>query len=320
MTMLSRRTVLAALAGLSSVAVPSASAQPQTAKLLLVHGRGQANLDPQKLKAAWIETLTLGAQALGMHIPENLDVEFPYYGDELQRFVDQANLPLTGEIKAHGGSGQDDDFLAFQSDVAQSIREQTGITDTQVLDEYGNNARPKGPLNWEWVQAILAAIDKHGGGMSQSAIEQFTRDVYLYTRYPAVRSTIDAIVRRALTANKTVVVGHSLGSVVAYSVLHDAGQGINIPLFVTVGSPLGIRAIRDQLAPISYPSGVKDWFNAFDTRDVVALFPLDEQSFPVNPPIRNFPGVRNHTDNRHGIAGYLDNREVARTILMGVGS
>jgi hypothetical protein len=93
-----------------------------------------------------------------------------------------------------------------------------------------------------------------------------------------------------------------------------------VPLLVTVGSPLGIRAIRDQLAPISYPHGVKDWFNAFDTRDVVALFALDAQSFPVEPPIRNFAGIKNHTDNRHGIDGYLDDREVARTILTAVGT
>jgi hypothetical protein len=53
------------------------------------------------------------------------------------------------------------------------------------------------------------------------------------------------------------------------------------------------------------------------TRDVVALYPLDTKSFPLdpaNPAIENKTDVRNRTANRHGIAGYLDDQEVARRI------
>ncbi len=97
----------------------------------------------------------------------------------------------------------------------------------------------------------------------------------------------------------------------AYEVLREH-VGNSVPRLVTVGSPLGIRAIRDQLAtPLSMPAGVRDWYNAFDDRDVVALYPLNAGNFNIRPPVKNYPFVNNHTDNRHGIAGYLDDADVA---------
>jgi hypothetical protein len=283
-----------------------------------VHGRGQAGLKRADLQAAWVKALAEGAQALGKVVPADIEVAFPYYGDVLENFVKRSNLPLTADVVARGGQ-PNDDFLAFEADVAQSLRAQAGITDDQVLSEYGNNPRPRGPLNWEWVQAILRAIDKHGGGLSSDAIEQFTRDVYLYTTVQTVRDAVDAIVRVQLTDKPTIVVAHSLGSVVAYNVLRADTQALNVSLFTTIGSPLGIRAIRDQLVPLAFPAHVRAWYNAYDTRDVVALFPLDHDNFPVSPPIENYQGIRNQTDNRHGISGYLNDKHVAGKLLVALG-
>jgi alpha-beta hydrolase superfamily lysophospholipase len=122
------------------------------------------------------------------------------------------------------------------------------------------------------------------------------------------------MVTQKLTDQPTVVIGHSLGSVVAYSVLSRDARALKIPLYLTVGCPLGIRAVRDQFRPIRRPAAITDWYNAFDTRDVVALYPLDAQSFPVQPPIENNSTVKNKTDNRHGISGYLDDPNVGNKI------
>jgi hypothetical protein len=100
--------------------------------------------------------------------------------------------------------------------------------------------------------------------------------------------------------------------VVAYNVLGAAGR--KIPLYVTVGSPLGIRAIRRTLGTIVNPCGTKGWYNAYDSHDVVALYPLDRDNFDVTPAITNNGSVQNWTDNRHGIIGYLDDAEVAKAI------
>lgn len=302
----------AALAALS--ALPAGAAAPP--RLVLVHGRGQQGLNPAELKTTWMNTLRSGAEANGKSLPADLDVTFPYFGDTLDELSREAEVPLTGTR----GSPADDEYLAFQAEVAESIRQSAGVTDAQVDAEYGANPKPRGPLNSEWVQAILRALDKHGGGMSQDALERFTRDVFLYTNRAGVRVEIDHIVAAALTEQPTVVIAHSLGSVVAYSVLVSDPRLLRVPLFVTVGCPLGIRAIRDQFRPLKFPVPVKSWYNAFDTRDVVALNPLDRANFPVNPDIVNYPSVRNQTDNRHGIVGYLNDREVARQILTGLGT
>ena len=60
------------------------------------------------------------------------------------------------------------------------------------------------------------------------------------------------------------------------------------------------------------------WYNAYDERDVVSLYPLDDSNFPVTPPMENFSNVKNHTSNRHGIAGYLDDTSVARKIVSSI--
>lgn len=47
---------------------------------------------------------------------------------------------------------------------------------------------------------------------------------------------------------------------------------------------------------------------------MVALNPLDDTFFYTDPPIINNNQVRNQTDNRHGIIGYLNDARVADII------
>ena len=309
-----RRSALALMSLGAAMAVLSPARSAVPLRLVLVHGRGQQGLDPDKLKSEWLNALHQGASAVGRTLPNTVTVTFPYYGDRLQKFVEEFNLPLASEIHTKGSPDQDE-YLAFQAQVAEAVRERSGVTDEQVDLEYGPNPKPKGPLNWEWVQAILKALDKHGGGMSQGALETFTRDVFLYTSRTRVRDEIDRIVAGAISEEPTVVVGHSLGSVVAYNVLRTDKRSLRIPLYLSVGSPLGIRAIRDQFRPLRFPTPVREWYNAFDERDVVALFPLDRTNFAVVPEILNYGLVKNKTENRHGIVGYLDDQKVAAKLL-----
>ena len=305
--------IAGALAAIQKTVV---SAAPPT-RLLLIHGRDQQGKDPTSLKTQWLGALKEGAKKLGRTLPTNVDVAFPFYGDKLDEFAKAFDIPLTDDIKKRG-SAVDEDFLSFQADIAEALRTAAGVTDPQIDAEYGTNPKQKGPQNWEWVQAILRAVDKHSGGLNATAIERFTRDVFLYSRRSGVRDAIDNLVASSLTEDPTVVVGHSLGSVVAYSVLRRDPRRLRVPLLVTVGSPLGVRAIRDEFRPLSYPKIPKipgSWYNAFDPRDVVALYPLDATNFPVTPSIVNADTVKNHTTNRHGIIGYLDDSEVAKRIL-----
>jgi len=99
------------------------------------------------------------------------------------------------------------------------------------------------------------------------------------------------------------------------ALLSKTASDIRVKRYVTVGSPLGLKAIKRQLdTPLAMPPCAKGWYNAMDERDVVVLHPLDSKNFPIQPPIENKTNVNNHTDNRHGIVGYLDDPDVARSI------
>lgn len=306
-----RMTATGAVIGLAG-RLTSAFAEP-IRRLVFIHGRGQQGKDPAELKANWIAALQRGAASIGREIPGDLEVAFPFYGNVLDGYAQQFEIPLTSDIQTRGEVDQE--FLQFQADFAESLRQQAGITDEQVNAEYEGDYMERGPQNWKWVQAILRALDKNSGGMSQTSLEKFTRDVYLYVTRAVVRDSIDKIIQGSLTDQPTLIVSHSLGTVVAYSVLGRSPSVERVPLLVTLGSPLAVRSIRNHFQPLKYPVQVGDWYNAFDTRDVVSLYPLDEANFPVHKAIKNNSTVRNHTDNRHGIDGYLDDANVARRIL-----
>jgi hypothetical protein len=59
-------------------------------------------------------------------------------------------------------------------------------------------------------------------------------------------------------------------------------RNCKVPLLVTVGSPIAVAAIRRTLksfATTRTPECVAAWLNAMDSRDVVALSPLDPENF-----------------------------------------
>ena len=74
----------------------------------------------------------------------------------------------------------------------------------------------------------------------------------------------------------------------AYHLLSREGvaRGWKVPLFVTLGSPLGVTAIRKAMKQLTNvqrcPSCAAAWFNAMDERDVpVALPPVDHEVVPI---------------------------------------
>lgn len=281
-------------------------------KLIFIHGRSQQGKDPINLLKEWHDAWVIGLKAARLDFTEVVDIKLPFYGNELDRLVQESGVPLLDNVHARGEIP--DDELAFKAQVLEEIATKEEIGPTDIGKRYKGDVRERGPLNWEWVQAILRSLDETSFGAP--AIDVFTHDVWVYLRYPAVRAAIDAIVAAELKTGPCVVVGHSLGTIVGYNVLRATGTAIRVPRYVTVGSPLGVRAIQNLLdLPLEMPVCTEDWFNAMDERDVVALRPLDGTVFPIDPPIRNKTTVNNHTDNRHGIVGYLDDSDVAREIF-----
>lgn len=87
------------------------------------------------------------------------------------------------------------------------------------------------------------------------------------------KQVIDSINQRQAD-EQVVLVGHSLGAVIAYDVLSDMPEAPEVDGFVTIGSPLGIDEIQDKLTwsrDNGFPSKLKgSWVNVYDPYDIVA--------------------------------------------------
>lgn len=116
-----------------------------------------------------------------------------------------------------------------------------------------------------------------------------------------------------------VVVAHSLGSIIAYDVLAEAGAAREVPLLVTVGSPLGVTEVQDLVrTPLQVPAGVATWRNVADGRDLVALDRTVRPEYPPAERTRDFLVV-NDSVNHHGIREYLATAPVRVAVLPLVG-
>jgi hypothetical protein len=286
-------------------------------RLLLVHGRSQGGLDPNKLSDDWQAALRTGLIASGRTLPAGVKVDFPFYGDVLDDFARQFDL-TEDEVATKKGVGAADEFAEFARQIALQAQDRQHISDAEVradiVARHGPDAVSKGPENWEWVQSIISILDRLSPQATEKTFSLFLRDVFLYTRRNIVKKAINKIVADKLTDDPTVVVAHSLGTVVIYNVLAAANKP-TVSGLVTLGSPLGIRGISGSLdTPLRNIAGPKGWFNAYDERDVVALNPLDASTFKVDPAIVNDNSLKNETSNHHGISSYLDKAVVAQHI------
>lgn len=288
-----------------------------TRQLVLIHGRSQENKDASELKKEWIDAWKKGLAENGLTVPiPETDIRFPYYGQTLYDLVKGKPADQIAQVIVRGDGG-DDAEKAFIREVLLEIQQRHGITDEQVQQLAVVQIQERGVLNWAWVQNVMKALDTYVPGASSTSVSLATRDVYLYLRNMGFQNLIDNGMRSAFTPDReTVVVGHSLGTVVSYNVLRRDGAalGWKVPLYVTLGAPLAVKVIKDGLKPIKHPPCVTQWFNAMDERDVVSLYPLDSAHFPVTPGIENKTDVDNPTENRHGISGYLADPVVAKRI------
>ena len=280
-------------------------------RVLFIHGIAQGGKNPAQLEKTWTETLQEGFRHAQKTWPTDIKVDFPYYGDKLDGLVMGEDLPPP-EVMTKGPS-QVSDFDSFTRATLDQIQKES-ISEAEVRAEMEPAAsQEKGIQNWAWVRAIARVLDYRLTPVSDFTIEHFLREVFVYTSRKSATSAINAIIEAKLTSEPTVVVGHSLGTVVAYNVLRGA-KGLDIRGLVTVGSPLGLKALAPKLGVLTNPVATNAWFNAFDPKDIVALRPLAMPHFGVNPAVVNHGEVVNNTSNRHGIVGYLNDRKVASRI------
>jgi hypothetical protein len=290
-------------------------------QLILIHGRAQENKDGAALKREWIAAWEKGLAKSGRTNPlTDADIHFPYYGDTLIQMVGGMSESEAARVIIKGPAPGSEEQQVMREMITE-IALRKGVAEVDVRAQLSSEVIEKGPLNWGWVQGILSALDKIEP-LSARLVALVTADVAKYLTNPAIYHAINNGVLKAFREHQdAVVVSHSLGTVVAYNVLMSRPTPfpqVAAPLFVTLGSPLAVNAIKSRLRPHTFPKPVGHWYNAMDPDDVVSLYPLTPKYFPTGGTIVNHDKVDNWTDNQHGIAGYLDDAQVAKRIYEGL--
>jgi len=213
--------------------------------LVLIHGRSQEFKDADVLKQTWLDSLNKGIQNIGkaLPIPES-HIHFPYYGQTLFDMVNGKSVDEAANIivRGEGGEKAAQDFIR---EVLGEIADHVEIPEEHLSDD--KDVIERGALDWEWVQAFVRVLDRTIPGASGAAVALATQDVYKYLTIAALRRQIDEGVKQAIPAtDETVIVSHSLGTVVAYSILKDV-ETWNVTDLITLGSPLGVSVIKDVL-------------------------------------------------------------------------
>ena len=124
--------------------------------------------------------------------------------------------------------------------------------------------------------------------------------------------------------DQILLIGHSMGSILAFDAICFYVPEIRIDTFITIGSPLGLplvlskiaerqNAARDDKSSIQTPASIdRRWYNFSDIEDVVAInYKLNEDFSPnrngVNPIDRLVKNnyLMNGRKNPHSVFGYL---------------
>jgi hypothetical protein len=140
------------------------------------------------------------------------------------------------------------------------------------------------------------------------SVKQLSR----YLTDPSVRQRVWARLGAEIGVDARVIIGHSLGSVVAYEYLCRY-QPVSVRAFITLGSPLGIRnLVFDRLTPRpvdglgTWPGPVPVWCNIADPDDVIALRKELRSLFPAPTSAETFRDCSVDNGKRpHAVERYL---------------
>jgi len=237
-------------------------------QLVGVHGIGKQYRWRKQIVDEWTSALTGGIEwAAGHPLAKPPDLDVAFYG-HLFRSGAESTLAAGTARKSKADNQEGADLAALDdeefSDLAAAVQEIVSPDDLAGAEAaIGAN---KG-LMWLPipVQRLVGAIERRFPRSSGIVVLSALRQVRLYLRDTQLKTEIDQIAATAANGCD-VIIGHSLGSVVAYEYLRQ-NPGQRVDLLLTVGSPLGFRTVRDWLPRIQ-PSVAK-WVNVRDPHDPV---------------------------------------------------
>ncbi|UUU19955.1 alpha/beta hydrolase [Streptomyces sp. DSM 40750] len=284
-------------------------------RLVFVHGIGGPR-DPVAELDIWLRALAEGARAAG-HSRRVLDLVMGWAADA--RFAHYGHLFDLAQAQGGVLDGDDpeSDFVGqlLLEAVDERLTEATADDEGQVLRharaQLTQTGAAQGPgavarrlLSVSNTLLSLPGLRTFGGWASAGVMVGQLRQVARYLRRGEADhegATLDVRIRRCVEqaldpVGPTIVVAHSLGTVVSLETLHTH-EG-NVPLLVTLGSPIGLRTAvgaRMRPQPLQVPGAVARWMNYWDRNDLITggprlervVRPNDRSVIPVSRPVRS---------------------------------
>lgn len=281
----------------------------------IVYVHGIFNKPPEPvLKRLWDEALygfELGERSRMAYWVDRTRFPVPSSTDELDP-DERTLLPTPGpgvRALAAGakGSPQDAASAAFMKSVRAKLDKAAGQ----------QPVRPPGGLGAK----VLPLWESARTWITERVTKAWLEDVHDFLFVPARRESMrQSLISRLRTGGGPfVVIAHSQGSIIAYDVLSNWQNDPSLPpidvkLFVTIGSPLGIQEVQDQLKTLTRqkklatPPAVRRWLNFADKDDIVALdekLASDYAANKANVKAEDFEVENPVKKNPHSGIGYL---------------
>jgi hypothetical protein len=176
------------------------------ARIVGIHGIAQQVRGPEVLRAAWAPALGDGVFLSGAQPPDEADLEIAFYGDLFRARGGKAvgDPPYTAVDVEEG----------FERELLEAWWAEAVSDEAVPGPGKPNKTKLRTPKT---VQRALNALSQSRffADLTERLIIGFIKQVHAYLDDDAIRAKIQARVDRVVGPSTTVLVGHSLGSVVA---------------------------------------------------------------------------------------------------------
>lgn len=276
-----------------------------------VHGIGQQQFGRAQLLRDWAPAISDGVEVATGKASPDLAVDIAFYGN---LFLTKAAGATKGSIETSATDLLTEldtpELTDLNEAVAEIVSPEEIKAAAELLPIMGVPHVPS------WLQARLRAIDVKFGAAAGVLCLGELRQVRRYLCQPKLKAKVDDIVAAKMAegiSRARILVGHSLGSVVAWEFVRQHPEH-ELDLLLTLGSPLGLRMVRSRLPEQGHTGGVPyqagRWVNVLDPGDPVACaggiaswWPGLEDRF-----------VYNGRDDAHNACRYLSKTETGSAI------
>lgn len=235
--------------------------------IIAIHGRGN-KLPTTTLSAHWQQALKHGLQRYNQsQLHPQIDFKMAYYAD---RFYQQP--------------------LVLSAATTTAIAQIHTIKPLPTYNRYDNEQPIPLPTPPYWATKIAEWMeDKFNlfSFISKPFLKSLLPDIHYYFHDPSYRRAVEQPLIKLLNQYQhrpIILLSHSMGTVIAYNVLHQLSRQTTPPqisTWFTFGSPLGLTSVKGFLPKITHQSSIKklatpdcvteQWINVSDKTDIVCI-------------------------------------------------